>query len=196
MDTPDLIYNQDPNEGNWLVDPAWNLMLIDHSRSFTPDDDMAHDDMNRIDRYLWERMQLLDEPLLTAVLGEWLNGGEIRAVLERRDRMGEIIDKLVEKDGELAVLIRYGLPPGAAPAAPARAPASSPSGNDLVDRLLRAANDAPIILPSSELTWMGTVVELAAYQGRYARIAEVGLREGHTLGLLHGLVMPRRSRTT
>jgi len=64
-----LIYNRDPNEGNWLVDPAWNLMLIDHSRSFTPDADMAHDDMNRIDRYLWERMQLLDEPTLTAVLG-------------------------------------------------------------------------------------------------------------------------------
>ena len=48
-----LIYNRDPNEGNWLVDPAWNLMVIDHSRAFTPDDDMEHDDMNRIDRYLW-----------------------------------------------------------------------------------------------------------------------------------------------
>ena len=63
-----LIYNRDPNEGNWLVDPAWNLMLIDHSRSFTSDDDMAHDNMTRIDRYLWERMQQLDEPTLTAAL--------------------------------------------------------------------------------------------------------------------------------
>ena len=42
-----LIFNQDPNEGNWLVDPAWNLMLIDHSRSFTPANDMAHENMLR-----------------------------------------------------------------------------------------------------------------------------------------------------
>ena len=112
-----LIYNQDPNEGNWLKDPAWNLILIDHSRSFTADDDMTHEDMNRIDRYLWERMQLLDEPTLTTVLGEWLSGREIEAILERRDRMGEIIDELVATNGEAAVLMRYGIPPGAAPAA-------------------------------------------------------------------------------
>ena len=28
-----LIYNKDPNLGNWLVDPAWNLILIDNSRA-------------------------------------------------------------------------------------------------------------------------------------------------------------------
>ena len=32
--------------------------------------------------------------------------------------MGEIIDELVATNGELAVLLRYGIPPGAAPAAP------------------------------------------------------------------------------
>ena len=30
-----LIGNLDPNLGNWLVDPAWNLILIDHTRAFT-----------------------------------------------------------------------------------------------------------------------------------------------------------------
>ena len=175
-----LIYNQDPNEGNWLKDPAWNLiLLIDHSRSFTPDNKMAHDNMNRIDRYLWERMQQLDEPTLTAVLGEWLSGREIRAILERRDRMGEIIDELVEKNGEAAVLIRYGIPPGTAPAAPVRAAAQVPVGNDLINSLLSAVNEVPIIAPSSELTWMGTVVALAGYQGPYARFAEAGVHEGH-----------------
>ena len=177
-----LIYNRDPNEGNWLKDPAWNLMLIDHSRSFTPDNDMAHENMNRIDRYLWERMQQLDEPILTEALGEWLSGREIRAILERRDRMGEIIDELVATNGEAAVLLRYGIPPDTAPAAPAPAPAD----NDLIDSLLRAVNEAPIIAPSSELTWMGTVVELDGYQGLYAHIAEAGVRAGHTLGLLAG----------
>ena len=30
-----LINNEDPNLGNWLVDPAWNIILIDNSRAFT-----------------------------------------------------------------------------------------------------------------------------------------------------------------
>ena len=30
-----LIGNIDPNLGNWLVDPNWNLILIDHTRAFT-----------------------------------------------------------------------------------------------------------------------------------------------------------------
>ena len=160
-----LIYNRDPNEGNWMVDPAWNLMVIDHSRSFTPDNDMAHENMTRIDRYLWERMQQLDEPTLTAALGEWLSGREIRAILERRDRMGEVIDALVAKNGEAAVLMRYGIPPGTAPA---------------------AVNEDSIVAPSSELTWTGRVVALTGYQGPYARFAEAGVHEGHRLGLVAG----------
>ena len=109
-----LIYNRDPNEGNWLVDPAWNLMLIDHSRSFTPYREMTHEDMTRFDRDLWERMQRLDEPGLTVALGEWLSTGEIRAILERRDRMGAIIDELVATHDEAEVLLRYGVPAGEA----------------------------------------------------------------------------------
>ena len=188
-----LIYNRDPNEGNWLVDPAWNLMLIDHSRSFTPGDDMAHENMLRVDRYLWERMQQLDEPVLTAALGKWLDDGEIRAILARRDRMGEIIDALVEENGQAAVLLRYGLRPGAVtPSRPTPgreatpAPAPALVDNDLINSLLAAVSEAPLIAPSSELTWRGTVVALDGYRGPYAHIAEAGLRAGHALGLLAG----------
>ena len=131
-------------------------------------------------------MQQLDEPILTEALGEWLTGGEIRAILERRDRMGEIIDELVATNGELAVLLRYGIPPGAAPAVPARAAASAPAGDDLVLSLLTAANEAPIIAPSSELTWMGTLVALEDYEGQFRPIAEAGVRMGLTMGLLSG----------
>jgi hypothetical protein len=173
-----LINNLDPNEGNWLKDPAWNLILIDHSRSFTPDDDMTHADMTRVDRYLWERMQGLDESTLTNVLGTWLSGEEIRATLERRDRMGVLIDELVASDGEAAVLLRYGIPPGSAQAA------AAPVEADLLSRLLGAANQAPLILPGSELTWRGTVVTLTGYQGPHAHIAAAGVSAGHRVGLL------------
>ena len=81
-----LIYNRDPNEGNWMVDPAWNVILIDHSRAFTRGTEMQHP-LTQVDRDLWDRMKALDEAALTAALGEWLGGGEIRSILERRDVM-------------------------------------------------------------------------------------------------------------
>ena len=55
-----LIYNKDPNLGNWLVDPVWNLILIDSSRAFTTGDNMVHQ-LTRVDRDLWERFLGLDE---------------------------------------------------------------------------------------------------------------------------------------
>ena len=94
-----LICNTDSNLGNWLIDPAWNIILIDHSRAFTTDTKMVHP-MDRVIRALWVRMQALTEESLTAALGEWLNGDEIGAILERRDRMEEEIAKLVEAKGE------------------------------------------------------------------------------------------------
>jgi hypothetical protein len=100
-----LIFNKDPNLGNWLVDPAWNLILIDHTRSFTAGKDMAHV-LTRIDAELWDRMKALTEESLTGALGPWLGKKEIHAILERRDRMQAIIDKLVESKGEAEVFVR------------------------------------------------------------------------------------------
>lgn len=101
-----LIYNKDPNLGNWLVDPGWNLILIDHTRSFTSGKDMAHKDMLRVDAELWDRMKALTLDSLTGVLKPWVNKGEIKSILERRDKMQENIDKLVAKNGEAAVFVR------------------------------------------------------------------------------------------
>ncbi len=106
-----LIYNQDFNAGNWLVDEAWNLMVIDHSRAFSPDTELVNPDMIQFDRDLWERMRQLDESTLSAALDEWLSGKEIGAILERRDLMADKIDRLVEQRGESTVLVRYGLRP-------------------------------------------------------------------------------------
>jgi hypothetical protein len=101
-----LIYNMDPNLGNWLVDPAWNLILIDHTRSFTTEKKMAHADMGRIDVELWEKMEALTEESLNAALGEWIGKREVKAVLERRDKMREIIAQLVKDKGEANVMVK------------------------------------------------------------------------------------------
>jgi len=100
-----LIYNKDPNLGNWLVDPAWNLLLIDHTRSFTADKKMAHD-LQRIDSELWQRMKALTEEQLTQALDKWLDKRMIRGLLARRDIMQAEIDKLVAAKGEAAVFVQ------------------------------------------------------------------------------------------
>jgi hypothetical protein len=100
-----LICNIDPNLGNWLVDPAWNLILIDHTRSFTTKKDMVHQ-MARIDRELWDRMKALTAESLTPALEKWIGSREIRAIIERRDRMQVVIDKLVNSKTEAEVFVR------------------------------------------------------------------------------------------
>ena len=100
-----LIGDIDPNLGNWLVDPAWNLILVDHSRALTTTKDLVHQ-MQHIDAPLWARMQQLTEETLTATAGKWIGKSEILAILDRRKRMQAQIDKLVRATSEAQVFIR------------------------------------------------------------------------------------------
>ncbi|HSL24128.1 MAG TPA: hypothetical protein VK886_21520 [Vicinamibacterales bacterium] len=99
-----LIGNRDPNLGNWLVDPSWNLILIDHTRAFTTEKDLVHKKMDHVDAELWEKMKALTLETLTPVLQKWVGRGEIRAMLERRDRMQQEFEKLVAEKGEGVIL--------------------------------------------------------------------------------------------
>jgi hypothetical protein len=98
-----LIANKDPNLGNWLVDGDWHLLLIDHSRSFTPMKSMVHK-MDNIDRGLWEKFLALDEATLQTAVGAWMGKSELRAILERRDRMQQDIARMVKERGEAVFL--------------------------------------------------------------------------------------------
>ena len=94
-----LIANRDPNLGNWLVDPAWNLILIDHTHAFVSSKYFVHR-MNRIDKGLWERMLALDPASLKAALGRYLDGDQIKNIIARRDRMKTEIEKMVAEKGD------------------------------------------------------------------------------------------------
>ena len=85
----------DPNLGNWLYDPAWNLILIDHSRALTKTKTLVHK-MTAIDEALWAKMMAFTEESLTASLGQWLGPDEIKAMLERRAKMKVEFDKLAK----------------------------------------------------------------------------------------------------
>jgi hypothetical protein len=100
-----FICNKDRNAGNLLVDDDWNLYLIDHSRAFIWDKDMAVK-MQSVDREFWDKIQALDEAQLTAAIGKWVDKDAIRAMLTRRERMKKEIAKLVAENGEASVFLR------------------------------------------------------------------------------------------
>ena len=92
-----LIGNIDPNLGNWLVDPSWNLILIDHTRAFTTTKELYHQ-LVQVDPQLWSKMTALDEAGLTAAIGKWIGKAEIQAMLRRRDKLQQVVDKLGKSD--------------------------------------------------------------------------------------------------
>ena len=105
-----LINNEDPNLGNWLVDPAWNIILIDNSRAFTTGAELVHE-FARVDRDLWSRLLTLDEATLDTALGQWLTDGEIRGILQRRDAMAERIQHMVKERGPQDVFVQFATNP-------------------------------------------------------------------------------------
>jgi hypothetical protein len=95
-----LIANIDRNAGNMLYDEDWHLFLIDHSRAFIERKDLkGMAAPNRIDKALWTRIEALTKESLQASLGMWLTPKEIDALLVRRDRMREAINKSVAANG-------------------------------------------------------------------------------------------------
>jgi hypothetical protein len=67
-----LIGNNDANQGNWLVDPSWNLIVIDKTRAFTTEKNLVYKEPTHVDMPLWEKMQALTEEDLTAAIGKWV----------------------------------------------------------------------------------------------------------------------------
>lgn len=99
-----LIANIDRNAGNLLYDEDWHLFLIDHSRAFTERRDIRNTPSpSRVERAFWQRIEALDVATLEAALGGWLSKKEIAAILTRRDRMREAIQKMVAERGEANV---------------------------------------------------------------------------------------------
>jgi hypothetical protein len=98
-----LVGNSDRNKGNLLVDYGGNFFLIDHSRAFTGEKKL-YQKLENIDMGLWNRMLALDFETVKAAIGPWVGNGEIKAMLQRRDKMKKEIDAILAKRGEAAIL--------------------------------------------------------------------------------------------
>jgi len=81
-----LIANVDRNLGNLLIDKAWDVWLIDHSRAFrlnaTP---KTPANLTRVDRALLDRLRGMDAEGVRRAVGDYLTAEEIAALLKRRD---------------------------------------------------------------------------------------------------------------
>lgn len=102
-----LIANTDRNAGNLLIDQAGNLILIDHTRAFTTQNNFNNiSKVSRVDAELWDKIKALNLDGLQAALGKILGKKEIESILKRRDKMQEEIDKLIKDKGDAAVMVR------------------------------------------------------------------------------------------
>ena len=102
----DLVANIDENAGNILVDPLWNMVLVDHSRCFATDAMPFEKQMSHIDRPLLEKLKALDEATVSSRLKSWVIGGHsVRELLKRRDRIVTHFEARVRELGEDRVFV-------------------------------------------------------------------------------------------
>jgi hypothetical protein len=101
-----LIYNFDRHQNNMLYDRNGRLWFIDHTRSFKRLADLPdRERMAVCQRGLYERLRALDEAALRAELDPYLDGLELKALVQRRRLLLEHFEKLIAERGEERVLL-------------------------------------------------------------------------------------------
>ncbi len=106
-----LINNIDRNTGNTLIDEAWNLWLIDHTRSFGQDRQLPYPErISSISKELWAGLRALDEREVRGRLEPYLGKSELRALLVRREKLVEAIEARIARLGGERVVYERGKP--------------------------------------------------------------------------------------
>ena len=100
-----LIYNTDRHQRNIRITADWQIVLIDHSRSFRTTDELRDpDQMMTFSKSFLDNIAKLDEETLEERVGDYLTRFQIRSVLKRRDLILERARQLVLEKGEERVL--------------------------------------------------------------------------------------------
>ena len=99
-----LVADADRNQTNLLITNDWKLWMIDFTRAFRLKKEIGALDVTRCDRQLLARMQTLTRPMLEEKTRHLLSGGEIDALLARRDAIVARIAQLVAERSEALVL--------------------------------------------------------------------------------------------
>ena len=103
----ELISNADRHLKNIQVTQDFQIRLIDHSRTFRVNRSLKNPNaLQRFSRSLLERIGRLEKKEMQKQLGEYLTGGQIDRVLQRRDAILALAKKRVAEKGEAAVLYK------------------------------------------------------------------------------------------
>jgi hypothetical protein len=90
-----LIANVDRNMGNIVYTKDWRLWPIDHTRAFRKNTELKTPSyITRCDRQVFERLKTLDRDTLKREVGKWLDDGQIKSLLARRDAIVKKLDAL------------------------------------------------------------------------------------------------------
>ncbi len=100
-----LVYDTDPNLTNLLIGDDWKVWRIDFSRAFRLiPEPRSYKDLTHCDRQLFEKIKGLKPEELSERTKPYLTKAEIKAVMQRRDKIVDYIQKEVAEKGEANVL--------------------------------------------------------------------------------------------
>ena len=101
----ELIQNKDRNQGNILWTKDWTMWLIDHTRAFRLNHQLASPErLTRIDRDMFTRLRGLTRESIEKAVGNSLKKDELAALVARRDALVKHFEARIARAGEENVL--------------------------------------------------------------------------------------------
>ncbi len=100
-----LLANVDRHQGNVLIDPEWDIWLIDHTQAFRRWARLhSSERLQYCPRDLWTNLQALSGEQLETCCGELLREPERKALLQRKELLVAHFRKLIAERGPDQVL--------------------------------------------------------------------------------------------
>lgn len=100
-----LIYNDDRNVGNVLIDSDWNIWMIDHTRTFRKYSQVPEiEQIKFVERGVWEKLNNLKDEEIRSCLEPYVSADEIKALLKRRTAIVKYLSERIKAKGEKQVL--------------------------------------------------------------------------------------------
>lgn len=96
----ELIMNIDRNLANLVITNSWNVVLIDHSRSFTAYHGIRNEaNLTRCSVALMDKLKTLTAAQVKAAASPFLTDVEVRAFIGRRDRIVAFFEQAAKSKG-------------------------------------------------------------------------------------------------
>jgi hypothetical protein len=101
-----LIFNDDRNQGNVLIDADWKVWLVDATRAFRPYGSLSDPEkLRKIDSETWNRLRALRKEDFKLQLDGVLSGRLINCLAKRHQKLLVYIEAMIDERGEHVVVV-------------------------------------------------------------------------------------------